>query len=74
MTGIRPDHSKRLKIILPRLNAAVRPEDMNTPGLRFHRLTGGMRGFYSVVVNKNWRIIFKFEGQDAILVDYLDYH
>jgi proteic killer suppression protein len=28
----------------------------------------------SVKVNGNWRIIFGFEGKDAILVDYLDYH
>ncbi len=74
VAGICPEHSKRLKIILSRLNAAIRAEDMNTPGLRFHSLSGNMKGFYSVVVNKNWRIIFKFEGQDAILVDYLDCH
>lgn len=47
---------------------------MNTPGMRFHKLIGNLSGYYSVLVNKNWRIIFKFEGQDAILVNYLDYH
>ena len=73
-SGIKVDHNKRLKIILQRLNAAIRPEDMNTPGMKFHGLKGEEKGFYSVIVNKNWRIIFKFDGQDAILVDYLDYH
>lgn len=73
-SGIKTEHATRLKIILQRLNAAIQPEDMNTPGMRFHRLMGGLKGFYSITVNKNWRIIFKFEGQDAILVDYLDYH
>ena len=74
LSGIRPEHAKKLKIILQRLSAAVRAEDMNTPAMRFHRLSGELKEFYSVLVNKNWRIIFKFEGQDAILVDYLDYH
>lgn len=34
--GIKPEHERRLKIILQRLNAAVKPEDMNTPGMKFH--------------------------------------
>lgn len=74
LAGIRPEHAKKLKIILQRLNASVKPEDMDTPAMRFHKLSGRLKEFYSVIVNKNWRIIFKFEGQDAILVDYLDYH
>ena len=32
MAGIKPEHAKRLKIILQRLNAAIAPEDMNTSG------------------------------------------
>jgi toxin HigB-1 len=72
--GIRPEHAMRLKIILQRLNAAIMPTDMNTPGMRFHSLKGELKGFYTVTVSGNWRLIFKFEGEDAILVDYLDYH
>ncbi len=74
VSGICAQHSKRLKIILQRLNAAIRAEDMNTPGMRFHRLSGKLNDYYSVTVNKNWRITFKFEGQDALLVNYCDYH
>lgn len=72
--GIKAVHSKKLKIILQRLNAASCIQDMDTPGMQLHTLTGNFRGFCSVVVDKNWRVIFKFEGQDVILVDYLDYH
>ena len=72
--GVQPSHKKRLKIILQRLNAAIRAEDMNTPGMSFHRLTGNLKGHFSVTVNKNWRVIFKFENGDALVVDYLDYH
>ncbi len=74
VSGIKPDHIIRLKIILQRLNAATRPEDMNTPGMRFHQLKGSLKKYYAVTVNKNWRVIFQFEGQDAILVNYCDYH
>ena len=73
-TGIRISHKKKLKIILQRLNAAIKPEDMNTVGMKFHRLSGNLKHHYSVTVNKNWRVIFKFNGQDAELVNYLDYH
>lgn len=72
--GIIPDHEKRLKIILQRLNAAIQAQDMNTPGMRFHDLKGKLKGFHSVTVSGNWRIIFVFKKNDAYLVDYLDYH
>lgn len=72
--GIIPDHAKRLKIILQRLNAAIKAEDMNTPGMHFHELKGKLVGYFSVSVSGNWRIIFTFEGKDAFLVNYLDYH
>lgn len=72
--GIVPSHEKRLKIILQRLNAAIDAKDMNTPGMRFHELKGDLKGFYSVTVSGNWRIIFEFVENDAYLLDYLDYH
>lgn len=65
---------KRLKIILQRLNAAIQPEDMNTPGMNFHELKDDLKGFYAVSVSGNWRVIFEFEDNDAHLLDYLDYH
>lgn len=73
-SGITASHEKRLKIILQRLNAALGPDDMNTPGMKFHKLLGDLKGFYSVTVNGNWRVIFKFDGTNAINIDYIDYH
>ena len=35
---------------------------------------GDLKGHWSVSVNGNWRLTFTFEGEDAILVDYQDYH
>jgi proteic killer suppression protein len=47
---------------------------MRLPGLRLHPLKGKLTGFWAVDVSGNWRVIFQFEGQDAVLVDYVDYH
>ena len=72
--GILQDHQKRLRLILARLEVIHCPEDMNLPGFDFHKLTGTRKEEYAVRVNKNWRIVFKFNGKDVIDVDYLDYH
>ncbi len=72
--GIVVDHAKRLRVLLARLDAASRPEDMALPGARLHPLDGDMRGFWSVNVSGNWRLIFRFAGAEACDVDYLDYH
>ena len=73
-SGIIPEHAKRLKTLLQLLNAANNAQRLNLPGLDFHALKGNLLGFYSIAVRANWKIIFQFEGENAILVDYLDYH
>ena len=47
---------------------------MNLPGWRLHPLKGTLKGLWAVSVSGNWRLVFAFEGEDAVLVDYLDYH
>jgi proteic killer suppression protein len=64
----------RVALILAQLDAATAPEDMNSAGLFFHQLTGAKAGTYSVRVTGNWRITFKFDGEDAVDVDLEDYH
>ena len=59
---------------LDRLDSAVKAEDMNLPGFRFHRLKGDRADTYSVRVSGNLRITFDFEGEDATGVDVEDYH
>ena len=72
--GIQPDHADKLERILDRLDASISPADMNLPGYRLHELKGQEAGTWSVTINGNWRITCKFEGQDAVIVDYRDYH
>lgn len=72
--GIQPHHANRLRRQLLRLDVARAAADMNVPGWNFHLLVGDLAGHYSVMVNGNWRLTFMFEGEDAILVNYQDYH
>ena len=72
--GVRPTHVNRLRLILARLNASLSPRDMDLPGLALHKLKGKRAGQFAVSVSGNWRVTFRFDGQDAVDVDYLDYH
>ena len=73
-SGIQANHAPKLGRMLARLDEAGCAADMNLPGWGLHTLKGELKGHFSVVVNGNWRIIFKFEDGDVILVDYKDYH
>jgi proteic killer suppression protein len=72
--GIQATHAARLRIQLTRLDSAHGPQDMNAPGWKLHPLKGNLAGHWAVWVDANWRLTFAFEGEDAILVDYRDYH
>ena len=72
--GIQAKHADRLRLILGRLSVATRAGDMRLPGLDLHELQGRRKKTWAVTVSGNWRITFTFAGQDAILVDYQDYH
>jgi len=73
-TGIRPDLVTRVREILTVLNVAEWPQDVALPGYRLHPLKGELKGFWSVTVNANSRIIFRLHRGDAFDVDLIDYH
>jgi toxin HigB-1 len=72
--GIQPKHAEKLSLQLFALNRAKSASDMDSAGWDLHCLRGDLAGHWSVKVNANWRITFTFDGEDAILVDYRDYH
>ena len=72
--GIQPKHASRLSLQLFALNRAKSVRDMAAPGWGVHPLSGDFHGHWAIKVDKNWRLTFTFEGEDAILVDYQDYH
>jgi proteic killer suppression protein len=65
---------RSLRLQLAKLDSAIGPDDMNLPGWRLHSLKGDLRGYWAVWVDENWRLTFRFDGTDAELVDYQDYH
>ena len=71
---VNPDHADKLRRILGVLDQASRPEEVDLPGFRLHSLKGDDDGFYAVEVSGNWRVIFRFDGDQVTDVDYLDYH
>ena len=72
--GINPAHAAKLARQLSRLNVANGESDMNVPGWGLHALQGNLQNHWSISVSGNWRMTFTFEGTDAVLVDYQDYH
>lgn len=72
--GIRPDLVDTVQEILTVLDKAATPQALNLPGYRLHALKGGLKGFWSVTVRTNWRIMFRFEEGAAFDVELIDYH
>jgi toxin HigB-1 len=72
--GIPPDRASRIKRQLDRLDTAVRSEDMNLPGWRWHPLKGDRKGTYAVRVSGNLRITYRWDGEDAVDLNLEDYH
>ena len=73
-SGLRTDIAQKAELYLSILDIAERVEELDIIGFGFHKLTGNMRGFYSVSVPRNHRIIFRFEDGSAFDVDLVDYH
>ena len=72
--GIQAKHATRLEELLDRLDAAVSIKAMNFPGSGLHKLKGNLKDYWSVKVSGNWRMTFRFDGENAHVVDYQDYH
>jgi len=72
--GILPSHARKLAEVLALLNKAQTVDAMNIQAFALHPLQGALAGRWSVKVNGNWRIIFRFIDGNAEVVDYLDYH
>ena len=73
-SGIRPDLLDKIRTILTQLNEAQAIEDMRMTSFHLHPLKGDMKGFWSVTVRGNWRIVFRFAEGDADAVELIDYH
>jgi len=69
------DVLKRASVKLDYLNGASDLIDLEKPpGNRLEALKGDLRGFHSIRINNQWRIVFRWEGTDAYEVRLVDYH
>lgn len=71
---VRADQAERIALALADLDDAHTPSDLDLPGYRLHPLKGSLKGFWSISISGNWRIIFRFDDGDAYDVDLVDYH
>ena len=71
---LTPTMVARLRLILADLDAAEKPQDLNLPGYRLHRLKGDLNGFWAIDVTGNWQVVFRLEAGDVYDVDLIDYH
>jgi toxin HigB-1 len=66
---------EKISDILLAIEEAEHPDEVGLfPGWRLHPLKGELKGFWSVTVSGNWRVIFRFEDGDAFDLDFVDYH
>jgi proteic killer suppression protein len=72
--GVDPSQVRKLKQILLVLQAAQQIEALNLPTFRLHQLSGDLKGFWSITVRANWRVVFRFEDGKALDIDLVDYH
>ena len=66
---LQADMIEKIENILAVLSRARVPSDMNLPGFRLHPLRGQLKGFWSVTVRANWRVIFRFHDGHVWDVD-----
>ena len=60
---------------LQAIDFAVRVEDLNQPsGNRLEKLRGDREGQYSIRINDQYRVCFRWESKDALDVEITDYH
>lgn len=66
----------RIEIMLEVIDSVkLMPQDLEAfKNWAPHKLSGNLKDFWSIKVNKNYRIIFRFDGQNVLDVDYIDYH
>jgi len=74
ISGIQPEHRNKLTRLLTAIDESKVVDGLKIPGFCLHQLKGDYKDLWSVKVNGNWRITFKFEKGDAYILDYQDYH
>ena len=71
----RVSYTNKVRRLLDQINAAPKLEMLRIPpSNRLEKLKGDRAGFWSLRINDQWRIVFRWQGQDALDVQVIDYH
>ena len=73
-SGVNPQLAAKLRRMLVLLDRGTSAAALNIPGYRLHQLKGDRKGEWAAWVSGNWRLVFEFDGEDAVNVDLVDYH
>ncbi|HBH18466.1 MAG TPA: hypothetical protein DDX14_05930 [Cyanobacteria bacterium UBA9579] len=73
-SGINTEHIEKVQNILLTIDSATNVKDLNLPAFKLHQLKGNRKDIWSITVRANWRITFRFEKENAYVLDYEDYH
>lgn len=72
---VQSELRERARDLLDAINAIIRVDDLKAPpSNRLHKLKGKLKDFWSVSINNQWRIIFKWDDKNAVDVEIIDYH
>jgi proteic killer suppression protein len=70
-----PEIIRKARLKLEILDAAEKLDDLKVPpGNRLERLSGDRAGQYSIRINQQWRICFRWKESDCFDVEIVDYH
>jgi toxin HigB-1 len=72
--GVNAEHVRKIRQILALLDAATDLSGLDLQTYKLHPLKGDLKGFWSVTIRANWRIIFRFDDGNVSDVDLVDYH
>ena len=73
--GIPPDVAQRAHNKLRIVARVSNLQDLQMfPGMKLEHLKGDRKGQYSIRVNDQWRICFIWTGQEAVEIEFVDYH
>jgi len=74
LRGISPGQAARIRRMLDLIDSATEVKQLDIPGMHLHQLKGQRKGAWAVSVSGNWRITFRFIGEDACDLNLEDYH
>jgi proteic killer suppression protein len=63
-----------VRLVLTLLDSVETIEGLRSKAPSLHALVGDRRGYWSITVSRNWRIVFRFEDGDVLDVEFVDYH